>query len=504
MTAKISVDSNRIIGKISPYLFGYFIEHVHRCVYGGLFDEKSRLSDRDGLRKDVLTAVTQLKPAVLRWPGGNFSSWYHWEDGVGPGKKRTRKLSYADDIVREESNLFGTDEYIALCRKIGAEPYITVNAGSGTPEEAVHWVEYCNGKTDTYYANLRRKNGHHKPFGVKFWEIGNEIYGDWQVGTKSVEEYGRFCLEAIKGMKRVDPGIKIVAVGMGKHDPDWDRRLLSMIADTIDYLSVHIYIGRHSYLDAFGQVYVLNDHFQKMQTEIQQARKEKRCLNEIKIALSEWGIWYRKNHAKGLEEIYNLKDALLIASELNLLTRWCNQVEIGTLSMLVNCIAPIFTSKNKMFRQTIYPVLKLFGSETEPVVLDSRVESETFSCRDYRYFPWPTFDVLEDSFDLSEENIPLMNGIPYLDISATTDEKRKSLAIIAVNRHPDEPAETRIELNGFAPAKNVSVWEINGSDIYQENSFGNENVSAVKRPIKSVPDAYIFPAHSVTLLKFQF
>ncbi len=501
-SASISIDLEKTAGRLSPNIFGYNIEHVYRCVYGGVYDNNSKFSGKDGIRKDLVKYASELKPKVLRWPGGNFSSWYHWKDGIGLKKNRPKKLSYSNDIVQEENNLFGTDEYISFCCKIDAEPYITINAGNGSPEEAADWVEYCNGTTDTFYANQRRKNGHINPYNVRFWEIGNEIYGDWQIGTKTVEEYGKFCLESIKAMKRVDPTIKIIAVGMGNHDPVWDKKLLNIIASQIDYLSVHIYIGRHSYLDSFGQIEVLKDHFKKMQSDIQSVCNEKNIVKNIKIALSEWGVWYRKSHEEKLEEIYNLKDALVIASELNMLIRWCNLVDITTYFSLVNCIAPILTSPAGLVLQSVYYPLQIFASETGHIVLEPSVVSETFSCRDYKYFSWPVFDIIKDNFDLSEKDIPYIDGIPYLDVSATTNDTKTQISLIVVNRHPEQEIKTSLELLKFKPDKNISVLEINGKDIYSENSFEQKNIYVKKNILDSIPQTYSFPAHSITLLKF--
>ncbi len=268
MKAHIIVDASKIIGRKNPCFFGSFIEHVHKCVYPGIFDPSSPSADENGFRKDVIEEIKNLSPGTVRWPGGNFSSWYHWKQGTGPKEERKTMISYADDIIREESHLFGTDEYMKFCKIVKTVPYITVNAGNGNPREAAEWVEYCNYSGNTYYADLRRKNGNNQPFGVKYWEIGNEIYGDWQIGTKNAIQYSQMLIEFSKAMKRVDPSIKIIAVGMGKHDPDWDRIILDTAWDYIDGISVHIYIGRHEYFDSFGQIFTIADQSQKMEDDI--------------------------------------------------------------------------------------------------------------------------------------------------------------------------------------------------------------------------------------------
>ena len=152
--ARIKIDLDRTLGRVDRRIFGGFIEHLGRCIYGGVFDEGSPLSDDQGFRRDVLEAARRLRIPILRWPGGNFVSGYHWTDGVGPVDRRPRRMELA--WRGEEPNRFGTDEFVAYCRALGAEPYICVNMGSGTMDEAQAWVEYCNGTGNTYWANLRR------------------------------------------------------------------------------------------------------------------------------------------------------------------------------------------------------------------------------------------------------------------------------------------------------------------------------------------------------------
>ena len=180
-----------------PMIFGHFIEHFHRQIYGGLFEPGSPLSDERGFRRDVIDAMRELRAPVMRWPGGNFVSDYHWHEAVGPD----RHASYNKAWRVPEPNSFGTDEFIAWCREVGCEPYICTNGGNGTPEEMSNWVEYCNGTYETRYADMRRTNGNDAPFGVHYWGIGNESYGDWQIGAKTVAEWGPYVAECAKMMR---------------------------------------------------------------------------------------------------------------------------------------------------------------------------------------------------------------------------------------------------------------------------------------------------------------
>jgi len=192
--ARIKLDPDRRIGTLDRRVFGGFVEHLGRCIHGGVFDEGSSLSDERGYRRDVLAAAKDLRIPIPRWHGGNLVSGYHWTDGIGPREERPRKMDLAWST--EESNRFGTDEFIEYCRMLGAEPYICVNMGTGTMDEAQAWVEYCNGTGDTYWTDLRRKNGHEEPYNVKYCGLGNEMYGEWQIGALSAEDMREIVLDA--------------------------------------------------------------------------------------------------------------------------------------------------------------------------------------------------------------------------------------------------------------------------------------------------------------------
>jgi len=194
--ARIKIDLDRTIGQVDPLLFGNFAEHLGRMIYGGIYDEKSSLSDANGFRKDVMDAVKGLGVSILRWPGGNFASGYNWKDGIGPKDQRPARPELAWNDV--ESNRFGTDEFLKYAETVKTEPYICVNLGLGSISDARDWVEYTNSAKHTYWADLRRKNGREQPYNVKYWALGNEIDGPWQLGHKNAEEYSKFALEAAK------------------------------------------------------------------------------------------------------------------------------------------------------------------------------------------------------------------------------------------------------------------------------------------------------------------
>src|SRR5436309_2221848 len=245
-SARIKVTIDRQIGEVDPHLFGNISKHLGRMIYGGIYEEGSPLSDADGYRKDVMNAARQLGVSILRWPGGNFASGYNWQDGIGPKDQRPVRLDLAWNDL--ESNRFGTDEFLRYGELIGTEPYVCINAGLGTIDDARHWVEYCNESRHTYWADQRRKNGREQPYKVKYWSLGNEIDGPWQLGHKSAEDYVKFALEAAKAMRRADSSIKLIAsgssnFGQGGNWVEWNRTVLDGLKNEVDYISLHTYIG---------------------------------------------------------------------------------------------------------------------------------------------------------------------------------------------------------------------------------------------------------------------
>ncbi|MCK4300997.1 MAG: alpha-N-arabinofuranosidase, partial [Planctomycetes bacterium] len=366
--ARIKVDSDRRLGTVSPLIYGQFIEHLGRCIYGGIYEEGSRLSDEAGFRTDVMEAVRGLRVPIIRWPGGNFVSAYHWEDGIGPKDERPRRWDLA--WKTEESNRFGTDEFLAYCRKVGAEPYVCVNTGTGTIEEAAQWVEYCNGSSDTHHADLRRRNGYEEPYGVRWWGIGNEISGDWQIGKRQAKEHAWAAREYAKAMRRVDPTIKLVACGASGVNPtDWNLPLLRSTADLVDAIAVHRYIRRGDYYDMLAQALLAEDDIHIWNTAIDVAMHEAKKSERITIVYDEWNA-----HPSGRVEghgRYTFTDALVVATFLNIFQRNCTTVEMANLAQMVNILAPIRTSPEGLFLTPIYHPLALYAEQCGTVALDT-------------------------------------------------------------------------------------------------------------------------------------
>ncbi len=489
--ARIKIDTERIIGQIDPKIYGNFTEHLGRCIEGGIFEENSPLSDNEGYRKDVLRAVKDLHVTLLRWPGGNFSSNYNWRDGIGPRNERPARLEMAWGSV--EDNRFGTHEFLRYCEMINAEPYFCANLGTGSWTEAQQWVEYCNSAADTATTELRRKNGRDQPWKVKYWGLGNEMDGPWQMGHRTAEDYGKFALEAAKLMKWTDPSIKLVAAGSSNFGPNadwigWNRTVLEHLKHHADYLSLHMYVGnpKNDTPEFLASSLILNERIRIAEGIIRGAMSDV-PNRKMYIAWDEWNVWYRargQGKEKGrdiLEEHYNLEDALVVATFLNTFVNNAQIVKIANLAQLVNVIAPIFTSKQGLFLQTIYYPLQLFAANSFGNALELFIDGPTYRT------------------ETSETRISA--DVPYLDISAAHDQG--TLVLNVVNRNLAEPVEASFELEDKQFAGPFEVAEVNGPDVKAMNTFGSTTVKTTTKSIDASGARlrYSFPPHSFTLLK---
>jgi alpha-N-arabinofuranosidase len=495
--ARIGIDLARQIGPVDRRIFGNFVEHLGRCIYGGIFDEGSPLSDARGFRRDVLEAVRPLRVPVLRWPGGNFVSGYHWTDGVGPPADRPRRTELAWHA--EESNRFGTNEFIDYCRELGTEPYICVNMGSGTMDEAQAWVEYCNGTGNTHWANLRRAHGYPEPHRVRYWGLGNEMYGSWQIGHLSAEDYVKKARAFALVMKRTDPTIQLIGCGHNGWS-DWDETVIGGLAPIIDWYSIHLYTGQADHYATVFQSHQAERAVRICAALIERARYAQRLTHPIAIAFDEWNVWYRtrtdEGRVRGIEERYTLTDALAVATYLHGFIRHCRVVRMANLAQLVNAIAPIFTNRQGLFLQTIYHPLRLYAEHTREIALDVHIDAPRHALppgQEER-----TFGRVHHVADLGP--------FPLLDAVATCDASGRELTIAVVNRDRDRSHAATIDLTGARPPGEMEVSEVNGPDVDATNSFEHPDRIGVRedrQPVTGPPLEYEFPAHSVSVLRLR-
>jgi alpha-N-arabinofuranosidase len=490
--ARIKIDTDREIGEVHPHVFGNFAEHLGRCIYGGIFEEGSPLSDAQGYRKDVMAATRDLGVTLVRWPGGNFVSGYNWKDGIGPRNTRPARADHAWGSL--ESNRFGTDEFLTWCERTGVEPYLCINAGLGSIDEARHWVEYCNESRDTKLSRERRANGREKPWNVKIWGLGNEIDGPWQLGHKSAEDYATFALEAAKAMHRADESIKLIASGSSNFRPGydwigWNRTVLEKLKDEIDYISLHTYIGNpENNFERFMAVSRdLDERIAIVEGQIRAVQNGMQKKRPIYIAFDEWNVWYRARGNSefeigrtGLEEKYNFEDALVMGAFFNSFIRNAHIVKMANLAQLVNVIAPIFTSKEGMFLQTIYFPVAEYGRQKGNTAIGVLVNSPQYQ--------------------------PAGGGpVGYLDVSATLDKKTHKLFLNVLNRSEKMDISTRIDNVEGTLGASASAWELNHTDLKATHTFGEDKkvrpaTRTVALDISKNGFTYTFPKHSLTIL----
>ena len=500
--ARIKIDVDRTIGEVDPHIYGNFVDHLGRCVYGGIYDESSPLSDENGFRTDVMQAVKDLNVSIIRYPGGNFVSNYHWLDGVGPKDQRPPRMELA--WSRLENNHFGTDEFMKYTEQVGADPYFAVNLGTGTIEEAQRWVEYCNVKSGPYYAELRKKYGHADPYHIKYWSLGNEMDGFWQMGHLNATDYSKKAREAAKLMKLTSPEIKLIACGSSNYRPDadpneWNATVLHELRDVVDYLSLHVYVGNpaDNYYDFMATPLVCEQRTKIAKGMIarEMANADRGDRDPIYVAWDEYNVWYRARAGaslggtRALEEHYNLEDALVISEFLNVFVRNADIVKMANMAQLVNVIAPIFTSENGMFKQTIYYPLQLFANHVKGTSLNVFVDCDTYNT---------------DNFFIGlGESKTTQKDVPYLDVSATYDHGEVILCV--VNRNKDKAITTDLISEEGKFDGNFDIYEVNGPDVKSGNDFGATTVKTEQKPSMSLKNTakmtYSFPPHSFTMIK---
>jgi alpha-N-arabinofuranosidase len=467
---RISLHTKFQIALVDPRIFGGFLEHMGRAVYEGVYDSDSVYADANGYRSDVLDALRLLNMTVMRYPGGNFASGYHWQDGVGPRDKRPTVRELAWQSI--ETNHFGTDEYIHLCRKMGWLPMLTVNLGTGTPEEARNWVEYSNCPTGTRYADMRNSNGNEQPHAVRFWCLGNEMDSPWQLGHVPADQYAIRAQQAAKMMKDTDPTIELIACGSCsiemKSYIEWDRQVLEHLGDLADYISLHRYVGNPN--DDTPDYLAISSSIDRQIEEIDAVcrfvQAKLRSKKRVYLCFDEWNVWYKNHETDGrgkvaphlCEEVYNLEDALVVAGFLHSFIRHADVVKIANLAQIVNVLAPIITSGDEILIQSIYYPFEMYSKRRNGISLRSNVDGPGYE----------------------SANNGLVN---YIDSSAILDKSK--LHMFLTNRSMKETTEVCIVLGDVSIVSLESADILTGPNAKAANSL--ENMEAViKKPFKAI------------------
>lgn len=456
------LDTHYQIGQVDPRIFGGFLEHMGRAVYEGVYQPNSAHADSDGLRTDVLGALQQLQYTAMRYPGGNFASGYHWQNGIGPRNQRPTMRELAWQSL--ETNQFGTDEYIHLCRKMGWTPMLTVNLGTGTPEEARNWVEYCNSPTGSFYANQRAANGNADPYKVGLWCLGNEMDGLWQLGHVPADQYGIRAQQAAKMMKDVDKSIELVAcgscgIGMETY-MEWDRQVLDYLGEQADYVSLHRYVNNNAAdtPDFLAVTNSIDRQIEEMDAVCRFVQARHRSSRRTYLCFDEWNVWYKNMQMDGegksaphlIEEVYNLEDALVVAGFLNSFIRHADILKIANIAQIVNVIAPILTRGDEMLVQSIFYPLAMTAHRRSGLSLHPKVVGPAYE---------------------GKTNGP----VTYIDSSAILDDENHRLHVFLTNRHLTDSAPVQIKLADRSLKSLASAELLTGPDPKAANSYEAPN-----------------------------
>ncbi len=487
-TATVTIDPEAASIPYSRMIFGGFLEHFGSQVYGGVFDPDSPLSDEQGFRREVIEAVRELEVSVVRWPGGCFASGYNWKEGVGQSRPATPDPVWGVT----DPNTFGTDEFVAWCRAVGAEPYICTNAGNGTPEEMAEWVEYCNSEDG-------RSGG---PLGVRFWSIGNENWGSHEIGARTADEWGPLVRESAEQMLAADP--KLVLLAAATPQRSWTLPLLETAGKHLDYVCVHHYWLGNWQTNAtpdYRSCVALSDGPEELICQVIEVLEEAGVRGRVKIAFDEWNLrgWHhpgfprkepvkpddseaaeliKRRELNAVASQYSMADALFSASFLNACLRHADDVGMANIAPIVNTRGPIYVHPKGIVRRTTYHTLALYARK-----LEERVGKLTVECG------------------------PLWAGnrmADMVDAVATVDEAGRHWALAMVNRHPSEAVACTVRLGDKLLEGRFDATVLAGdspdafNDVERPNRVVPEEVELAARAgvIKLAP-------HSLTILRLR-
>lgn len=468
LKAKMIVDKAFRIAEVDKRIYGSFIEHLGRAVYGGIYDPSHASADESGFRNDVKQLIQELQVPIIRYPGGNFVSGYNWEDGVGPVASRPKRLELAWKTV--EPNEVGTNEFMKWAKEAGSEVMMAVNLGTRGIDAARNLIEYCNHPGNSYYSDLRKQHGAKDPYNIKTWCLGNEMDGPWQIGHKTADEYGRLALETAKAMRQVDSSIELVACGSSNTGmptfPEWEATTLDHTYEAVDYISLHQYYGNptNNTADYLARSMDMDHFIHTVISTCDYIKAKKRSKKTMNLSFDEWNVWYHSNEADSkmdpwsiappqLEDVYNFEDALLVGSMLLTFLRHADRVKMACLAQLVNVIAPIMTEDGgRVWKQTIfYPYMhtSTFG---RGVSLKPVVDSPKYDASDY-------------------------TDVPYLDSAVVYDEENEYLTIFALNRHLSESLDLNCDVRSFEGYQIEEHIVLENDDLKAVNTADEEKVA---------------------------
>ena len=493
MKATIVTNPARRIGSIDPLIYGQFMARRRWVADDGLHDPAHPNARPDGLRRDVVDAVVESAPPIVRWPGGCTATSYEWTDGVGPKANRPRVIDAHFGYA--VGNGFGTAEFVEFCRGIGAEPQINLTTGTGDLREALAWLEYANLDTGTKWANLRKAHGHDKPFGVKYWQIGNEEWGRWEIGHTTAAHNGARAREWAKSLKKLDPSIKVLALGGGHAEDmlDWTSTVVAEAGEHIDYVTQHRYwnfngkTGEDNY-ERIVSVGAIEERLMVALGGIIDIVAYRRGLKrKPRLAYTEWNCRDVSHQEmtpewRPTKSQYRLVDALACAGFINAMQRQCNLVTLANFAQTLNVVGMLVVTPEAVLKETVFWALAMQRRHSGNIAVDAWVDCDTYQVDNGR---------------------GEMLTAPYLDVSATLDEGSGRQFISIVNTHRTEAIETTV---AAGTGRRARTYRLSHADPFAKNTF--------ERPDAIVPEttevacnngavALSLPPHSYTILQID-
>lgn len=492
--ASIEIKREQAIGKINPDIYGQYLEHVElheECIYASISDRAHPKADQFGIRQDTASAVKDLAPPIVRWPGGIFADYYHWENGVGPAAQRpTLSVKHTGG---KESHQFGTDEFLQFCRQTGMRPYLNTNLGSGTLEEALAWLEYCNGDVSTPRGKQRAEHGHREPYNVLHWGVGNEVWNPGVPGHIDATSYAEKLSTWAKAMKERDPRIKILGVGSElANDQQWDETVLKTAGKHIDYLTFHGYGYSDRTSETPEQVLyasvVIEQQLRKM---IGLARLYSPKPDEpIRISVDEWNIRRFEGKKIRRREPRTMLDALFAAEMLNVFIRLSPDVAMANYVFLVNGHAPILVNKEGVLKTVMFDVFARYGREMTGTAVEVAVDSPLSAAVEQPRLAGPWAMTVRHGVSPS----------PVIDASAVVRDDG-TIAVSIVNRHASDRAAVSFKLPRFEP---VVSWQLHHQDSYAADTFEHpETIVPVECQLAAGTQSLVCPPHSLTIVTFR-
>jgi alpha-N-arabinofuranosidase len=459
--AHVTISPSNQIAPVNTRIFGSFVEHMGRCVYGGIFEPEHSSATPEGFRQDVIELTRELGVSVVRYPGGNFVSGYRWEDGVGPKEDRPTRLDLAWRSI--ETNQFGLNEFMHWIDHVDAEPMMAVNLGTRGVQDAADLVEYCNYPGVTHLTDLRKDHGVSEPHKINMWCLGNEMDGPWQIGHKTAQEYGRLAQETAKAIRLVDPDVTLVVCGSSYEEMptfgSWERTVLDHTFEHVDLISLHAYYEKYgddtaSFLAASAR---MNRFIEGVVEAADEIAAKKGSEKKINLSFDEWNVWYQKRfqgvenleweHAPRLiEDEYTTEDAVVVGGLLMTLLNNSDRVAVACQAQLVNIIGPIRTEPDApAWKQTIFHPFALMANGVSGNVLRPEVTCGTYDCE-------------------------LMRDVPLIDASSTYDASKGKLVVIVLNRSDKDDITTTFDLSQFKSFEVEQALQLGGSNLQLTNN----------------------------------